>query len=326
VRGPRHIANDEVETLPPEEVAEIVDEALRALGRGDMRNLPREERVGTPDDPDYFRIELSAEWRDPAGGATWWCRRVIEESGARDASGRRALGHRTAQIELAKGRRVMATLDADAITNLRAGAAAALGARYLMPERPVVLAVIGTGRIAREVVLIAPAVLPVDTIRVMSRQAAHREAFVDDVAPILPVWLESYATVEECVAGADVVVAAVPSEQPILRMADVSGAAHVSLIAGDPRVVLADRALWETRACVPDESTQVERTGDVLRAKHEGWADRIRWATIDGRRATIADAALGRLDHLRGEQTMAVFTGMAALDLAMAHHMWDTTR
>ena len=38
----------------------------------------------------------------------------------------------------------------------------------------------------------------------------------------------------------------------------------------------------------------------------------------EGRVQTIGDAALGRLEHLRGEGTVAYFTGMAVQDLHAA--------
>ena len=319
-----HISNHQVAKLPAPAIVAAVDAAFQALARGQIKNPPRVETLGRPGDPDYFRIEMTADWRGRDGAVQWRCRKVIEEAGARDVSGNRALGRRATRMELDDVERNRSlTLDADAITNVRTAVSALVGARYLISPRPVTLAVVGSGRVGRSVARYAEHVLPVETIRLWSRTKDRRERAVAELAPTISVPIEACESVGECVGGADVVVAAVPSPEPIVTYDVAHDARHVTLVGGDPRVVLADRALWTSRVSLMDEPTQADRSGDLIRAAREGWRRHVRAATYRGRAATVSDAALGRLDCLRDAPTLLLLTGIAALDLALARLAWE---
>jgi ornithine cyclodeaminase/alanine dehydrogenase-like protein (mu-crystallin family) len=325
------IGDADIDAIPIPLVVDALDTALKALGRGEITNPPRVETLGRAGDPDFLRLEMDATWYDGSVSDTepvaaeWRSRKIIEEAGARDEKGRRILGDRRAWIELSDiiGHKEV-TVEAEAITNLRTGVTALLAARYLIPERPVTLAVVGTGRIARTVVLTASHVLGVDAIRVYSRREENRLSFVDDVGPGLGCPLTACSSVEECITGADVVVAAVPSPEPVILAEMTRCTAHVTLVGGDPRVVLGDTALWRERHVIVDNAEQAEKTGDLIRAAQEGWIDEVRWAKGgDGRILTLADAALGQAEHLRDKPTLAILTGMAAMDLALARLAWE---
>ena len=315
-----HISDDEVAALPPSDVVRAVDEAFQALGRGEIDNPPREETVGRPGDPNFLCIDMRATWSLPeAGDATCTCRKVIEESSTRDESGERALGARRAWIgysDSATGRD--ATLDAEAITNVRTAAAALLAARYLTVGGDVGIAVIGTGRVAREIVRLAEHVLDVSWIRATSRSPERRETFARKLGDIVNSPLSAAPDIASCCRGADVIIAAVPSREPVVTGEIVSGASHVALVGGDPRSVLATREVWSDRAVVPDDFIQATRTGDLVRARGDGWLDSVSWARHRGAIGALGDAALGELDGLRRVPTTALLTGLAALDLAVS--------
>jgi len=314
-----HISDADVAALPPGDVVRAVDEAFQTLGRGEIDNPPREETVGRPGDPDFLRIDMWATWSRPDGAGEWKCRKVIEESSARDEPGERALGARRAWIEYsdsATGRN--ATLDAEAITNVRTAAAALLAARYLTVGGDVGIAVIGTGRVAREIVRLAEHVLDVSWIRATSRNPERRETFARKLSAVVASPLSAAPDIASCCRGADVIIAAVPSREPVVTGGIASGASHVSLVGGDPRSVLAGREVWSNRTVVPDDFTQATRTGDLVRAHVDGWLDSVSWARRSGEMATLGDAALGGLAGLRRVPTTAILTGLAALDLAVS--------
>ena len=316
-----HISDDEISRMPIPAMVAAVDGALRALGCGMIDNPPRSETVGRPDDPDFFQIDMQAAYL----GRGYRCRKVIEEHGARDEAGNRLPGLRRTWIEFEDPvREARVTLDAEFITNVRTAIAALLGARYLLPEgRPVSLALIGTGRIAREVVRCAPNVIDVRWIRATSRNRERREAFASRMQEQVSVEIRAAESVSECVEDADVVIAAVPSSEPVLSFEECKGAGHISLVGGDPRVVLADRALWEQSAIVVDNPAQARKSGDLVRAFREQWFDSIRFARIGSDESTLADASLGRLDERREERTMLLLTGIATFDLALTRLAYE---
>lgn len=320
-----HIPDDEIARMPVPDMVAAVDEALRALGCGMIDNPPRIESVGSSKDPDFFQIDMQAAYRENVCGIGYRCRKVIEEHGARDGKGTRVPGSRRAWIEFEDPvRKNRITLDAEFITNARTAIAALLGARYLLlEERPVRLALIGTGRIAREVVRCASHVTDIGWIQVTSRNQEHRAAFVSRMREHAAGEIRAAESVSECMEGADAVIAAVPSSEPVLSFDDCRGADHISLVGGDPRVVLADRTLWERSAIVVDNPVQARKSGDLIRARSEQWLNSIKFARVETHEATLADASLGRLDELRGERTMLLLTGIATFDLALARLAYE---
>ena len=68
-----------------------------------------------------------------------------------------------------------------------------------------------------------------------------------------------------------------------------------------------------------DHPDQAPDSGDFRIAREEGRYAAIDFARDDaGRVMTIGDAALGRLERLRGRGAIAYFTGLAAQDLHAA--------
>ncbi|MDP6775228.1 MAG: NAD(P)-binding domain-containing protein, partial [Candidatus Latescibacteria bacterium] len=300
------------QTLSAEDFVASCDEAFRLYGSGEMWNPERREEMRREGGLDDFRLELPAEWP-----GRYRSRKVIEER-SDVATGR--LGHRTAVIELEDlrmGQR--AVLDAGHITDMRTGAAGALGARYLARDPVSTVAILGTGRIARALALCADLVLRPKEVRATSRHPANREAFEASVGPGVSAELRMTDSVQACVTGADVVLAAVPTPEPILMAGDVSEDTHLSVIGGDTRTAQLDLDLLCSRHVVVDHPEQAKRSGDFRRAESLGRLHEIRLATGDHDRVlTIGDAAMGRAGHLRGTGAIAYFTGLGVQDLAAA--------
>ncbi|MDE2998963.1 MAG: NAD(P)-binding domain-containing protein [Gemmatimonadota bacterium] len=300
------------EILSAEEVVESCDRAFRLYGSGEALNPPRKEDVRRTEGADLFRLEMPAEWP-----GRYRARKVIVER-SDVASGR--LAGRTAVIELddvATGRR--AELDAEYLTNMRTGAAGALGVRYLAANAEV-LAIVGTGRIARALALCADAALVPREIRATSRSAANVAAFAAHVQPRVNARVRSMNAIGDCLAGADAVLTAVPTPRPILGRRDVGDAVHLSVIAGDPRTAQLDPGLLSGREVVADHPEQVLKSGDFLLAGLGG--ERLVRGG-EGRVLTIGDAALGRLEDRRGQGAIAYFTGMAIQDLMAAVQVYE---
>ncbi len=195
--------DEQLGRVPREVLWRAVDHAWRELAAGRMVNPPRTETVGRLGDPDFFRLEMPAELRD-ADGVVAAGRKVIEEASAVDQTGRRRLGQRTAHLVIADrvtGR--TASFAADHLTNIRTGAAAAWAARYLAGEVPRV-ALLGTGRVAREMALAADALLRPRELVATSRDAAHRAAFAEALAPHLRASLTTTADLDHALRGAQV--------------------------------------------------------------------------------------------------------------------------
>jgi ornithine cyclodeaminase/alanine dehydrogenase-like protein (mu-crystallin family) len=94
--------------------------------------------------------------------------------------------------------------------------------KYLASEHSATLGVIGTGRIARWAAEAAWSQRPIKTMKVYSRDPAHRAAFCAYVGQRLGVETVNCASNDEAVAGADVVVMATATRDPVINGAAVS--------------------------------------------------------------------------------------------------------
>ena len=302
-----HLTEQEIrELLDIGDFAKSCDEAFRLYGAGELINHPRELTLTQADGTDVFRLSLSGCWTGILEGR----KIIVERSDVRTGS----LDDRTAAIELVlTDSEQTIHLDAETITNQRTGCAAALGARYLGPQNCRTVGIIGTGRVAESAALAVDSVLAPGTIRVTSRSCEKREQFAEQVRTSVGAELDMVGTVEEAVSEADVVIVAVPTPEPILSNRMLRADAHLSVVAGDPRTVQLEKDILIKRTVVVDHLGQAMASGDF--ARYNAFIPKVSFAEIEGKTATIGDAALGRLEMLKASGCVAYFTGMAIQDL-----------
>lgn len=306
----------EVREPPLRIILAAVDQAYRMLGSGRIDNPPRTEAVGFGGDPEAFRLVLTARLLDSSGRAVLTGTKEIVELGGQDHGGARALGRRIATLTLRHeptGEQVV--LDADALTDQRTGAAAAWALQYL-GVRPRRLAVIGTGRVAAQAARCAAELLQPEVIVATSRTAARREAFSARLRPELGDRLRVVETVDQALAGADAVIAAVPAAEPVLTTENTAGLAGIVAVEGDPRAVLLAPRLLLGKSLVADDPVQAARSGSLLGAAAAGVTPR--WVELPDRVATLSDLALGRA----AGDGLVLLTGLAALDLILGAAVW----
>ena len=111
----------------------------------------------------------------------------------------------------------MAILDAAGITDMRTGAITALGAKYLAPQAPKILAHIGARGTAYWNVRLLASLFDFDEIRIHSRRAESRDSFVEQLqqdligdekaASTSPV-IRATDSWQSCIEGADIIVEA----------------------------------------------------------------------------------------------------------------------
>ena len=285
-------------------------EAFEQYGAGIIDNPPRTESVQKRGALDYFRLDMPAEWP-----GKFRARKVIEEF-SDVATGR--LAKRAAYIafeDLQQGRAWR--LEAGHITDRRTGAAGALGLHYLAGAAIERVAILGTGRIARSLALSCDALFDLAEIACTSRRAANRAAFAKAVGPDLRAHLRMAMSLEACLAGADAVLTAVPTPQPILSAAALAEVPYLAVMAGDSRTrQLAPEVLCE-RTVVVDVLAQAQQSGEFRFAAEQGRAEQIALArNAAGAVLDIGAAACGRIGA--AAPSAVYLTGMGAQDLCAA--------
>src|SRR5262249_19055387 len=128
-----------------------------------------------------------------------------------------------------KNAELLAILNDGFVQHARVAATAALGIKYLSQPEAEVLAIIGSGGMARPFALAAQVVRPLKRIQAFSPNRAHLDDFLDQVAHELPgCELVGASTAAEAAAGAQILSLCTNSQEAVLEPAAVSAGMHVT--------------------------------------------------------------------------------------------------
>ncbi|MDJ0941411.1 MAG: ornithine cyclodeaminase family protein [Woeseiaceae bacterium] len=209
-----------------------------------------------------------------------------------------------------------ALLDAGSLTARRTAAASALASRSLSREDSSTLLMIGTGRVARNLIAAHCAVRPIKEVRVWGRSASNAEKAADEARRETGVACVVVADVAEAAAGADIISSAVPTEEPLLKGAWIQPGTHVDLVGAfkptmceaDPEVIARATVYVDTMDGAKDEA------GDLIQATDAGV---FSWDKVAGDLVGMA-AAEKSLRQGAEEITLFKSVGSAVEDLAAA--------
>ena len=211
-----------------------------------------------------------------------------------------------------------AILDASAVTEIRTAAVTAVATRELARKDARALAILGAGVQARSHLKALLKVRPFDHVRIYAPTEEHAQAVVDE-APGTDAELSVAPSAELAVSGADVVVVATSSREPVMSREWLSIGAHVNAVgASTPTAreidvqTVADSALF----CDSRESLRNE-AGEFLLAITEG--------AIPGEehvRAELGEVLAGLKPGRSDDTELTLFRslGLAVEDLAAAEH------
>jgi len=220
--------------------------------------------------------------------------------------------------------RLLAVVDAESITAVRTPAASAVATRALAFESACTLALLGTGVQAEGHLESMRAVRPVREVRVwdIDRVRAAEFARVESARCGLPV--EMAETVEEAVAGAQIICTLTPSKEPILRSEWVEDGAHINAVgACTPDAREVDSALVaRARVYTDSRESLLAEAGDFLIPLAEGAIGR------DHLRGELGDVLTGRVEGRQRDDEITLFEslGVGAQDLAAAEHVYRRCR
>jgi alanine dehydrogenase len=192
---------------------------------------------------------------------------------------------------------------------MRTGAAGAVAAKYLSPNKEVVLGVIGTGRQAEAQVAAISRELRIKEIRIWGRNPVHVRKFADRFMeyPCMAVPLEKAC---DC----DVLVTTTPTTTPIIRSEWIHEGTHINAIGADaPGKEELDPLLLRRAQVFVDDPAQAIHSGEINVPISRGLyrADEIA--------GTLGEIVIGK-KRRSGPDTITIFdsTGLAIQDLAIA--------
>ena len=210
---------------------------------------------------------------------------------------------------------LIACLEARTLSGLRTAAATALATRHMARDDAAVAAIIGTGRIAPLQAQGLKLVRPIEEFRVYSRTPERRERFATDLAAACGVSAKSCDSVEEALKGADVVVTATNSTDPIIEGSWIAPGTHINAVGSNhpQHAELSSEALAVAEVvAVNSLVSSGEEAGDLIMPASRGELD---WSAVVELGAIIAGSAEGR----RTREGITVFksVGIALEDVAV---------
>jgi alanine dehydrogenase len=207
------------------------------------------------------------------------------------------------------------------VQRMRTGATSGLAAKYLARTDARVVALLGAGWQAGSQAMAICAVRPIEKIACYSPREDGRHAFAKEMSPKLGIEVAVAASAREAVRGADVVLCATNSMQPILPLDWLEPGMHVSSLKRlelDPSVAAA-ADLVVTHSRNADAPAQIIRAdGADLARDTDREKAALAKAIDEDTMPTLADIVLGRISARRHARDITLFLNYTGLGYQFA--------
>ena len=212
---------------------------------------------------------------------------------------------------------LLAIMDGRFITEARTAAVSAVSVKRLARPDAARLAIIGSGVQARSHLEAIGSVRQLQEVRVWSRSLDNRVAFAREMRARTKAPINVAASAKDAVTGADLIVLATASREPVIQSGWIASGAHVCAVGAcrpDQREM--DTTLVRRgRLFVDSRTGALAEAGDVIIPMKEGAFDESHLA------GELGDVILGRVAGRTSADEVTIFKslGMAVEDVAAAH-------
>jgi ornithine cyclodeaminase len=205
------------------------------------------------------------------------------------------------------------------LTDLRTGAAGALAARHLAPERVGTVAVLGSGIQARLQLRCLRLVRRFDAVRAWSPTREHLERYCAEMERELGVPVRPAEGAEQTVRGADLVITTTPSRRPLVQAHWLAPSATVIAVGSDgpEKQELSAECLARATKVVADRTSQCVMLGEIHHAVDAALLDPARVY------AELGEIVIGKKPGRQAAELIVCdLTGVGAQDAAIAEAAW----
>jgi ornithine cyclodeaminase len=216
---------------------------------------------------------------------------------------------------------IIALMNASEITAIRTAAVSAVATRLLARDDAHELAIIGAGVQARTHLAALDAVREITQARVACRNIEHAQEVVLEMQPRFSFPIEAVKTNEEAVRGADLIVTATSSMEPVIKKEWISPGAHVNVIGThsassrevDGVTMAAARVFTDRRESALNEA------GEYVLAAKEGLV------TPESILGEIGELLIGTKTGRTSATEITLFKslGLAIEDVATANYLYN---
>ena len=203
---------------------------------------------------------------------------------------------------------------------MRVGAANGLGVKYLARNNAKSVGILGSGWQAGAQLMAACAVRPIETVRCFSPNVQNRETFAQEMTALLGMTVTPVATPEEAIAGADIVMCATNTVDPIFFEHWIEPGIHLTSIKRpeiDPKAVKrADRVVIHANEGKPIHAMTKDLVVPETSDGH-GWE--VAAGEIDfDKLPTLPELITGRTEGRRSDREVTCFINNIGLGYQFA--------
>jgi ornithine cyclodeaminase/alanine dehydrogenase-like protein (mu-crystallin family) len=216
---------------------------------------------------------------------------------------------------------LLALIEAEALGQMRTGAATGIATKYLAPSEARTAAIIGTGFQARTQLEAVAAVRRLEIAWAYGRDPERRRTFCAEMSAKLGVAVAPAVSVEEAVRDAQIIVTATGSVQPVLEGAWIAPGTHVNAVGSNfaQKREIDSQAVARAGLIAVDSIEQCKiEAGDLIQAFA---GDDARWSGV----VELAEIVAGKRAGREKPEQITLFksTGLAAWDVAVAARVYE---
>jgi ornithine cyclodeaminase len=216
---------------------------------------------------------------------------------------------------------LIALMNASEITAIRTAAVSAVATRLLTHVYTGNLAIIGAGVQARTHLVALDAVRSINQARVACRNIEHAQELVREMQPRFTFPIEAVKSNEEAVRGADLIVTATSSQEPVINKDWLSPGAHINAIGTHSPTTreIDGPTMAAARIFVDRRESALNESGDYLLAAKEGLIN------ADSIVGEIGELLIGTKPGRTSIDEITVFKslGLAIEDVACAEYLYE---
>ncbi len=298
--------SDVTQLLTMSDAIRAVEDAFRQLGQGDAVNRPR-QRVRVANGvmhvmPGSTRGYLGFKYYSSFRPKTrFWVHLLDATNGD-----------------------LLCVMQADRLGQQRTGAASGVATSFLARHDASSVGLIGTGRQAESQLQAVCAVRSISVVRCFSRNPDHRKDFAKKMSVHLGVDIRGVDSAEEAIRGADIIVTATNSREPVLRGEWIAPGVHINAVGSNRAEAreLDDDAVNRCAFICVDSLEQAKiESGDLLSPIQQGL---LSWDRVNELGELVAGKIQGRKN--RDDVTCFKSNGIALEDVAVAAVVYERAR
>jgi alanine dehydrogenase len=216
---------------------------------------------------------------------------------------------------------MVALIEADALGQIRTGAASGVATKYLANANAGNACIIGTGYQARTQLEAVAAVRRLKRVRAFGRDPERRARFCREMSAQIGVTVEPSNSGEEAVRGADIVITATPATKIVLEGAWLSPGAHINAMGANwpQKRELDDAAVGRADVIAVDSIEQAKmEAGDLIQPFANAPSS---WDAVHELGGIVAGETPGRTSA--NQITLFKSIGIATWDLAVAARVYE---